>query len=241
MYSEVGPGLRRACAAVHARRFARMRPARSVAALIAAAALAGGCAAPAGSATCPADLPEMVGLHTLDPAPAIEVRYATEENFTGAPLPGYEEPVALLRPDAAAALQRVAARLAADGLGLKVWDAYRPRRASVAMVDWARRSGNLWVIEEGYVAPESGHNLGATIDLTLVTLEDGRELEMGTDYDDFVEAAHTANASGAVRENRRRLVSAMRAEGWENYPLEWWHFSFPTRAPPLDVPLGCYR
>lgn len=209
--------------------------------VLGAVLLGGGCAAPAGSAACPADLPEMVGLHTLDPLPVVDVRYATENNFTGAPLPGYETPVALLRPDAAAALERVAARLAEEGLGLKVWDAYRPRRASVAMVEWARRSGNLWVIEEGYVAPESGHNLGATIDLTLVRLEDGAELDMGTGYDEFVEAAHTANASGEVLRNRRRLVDAMEAEGWENYALEWWHFSFPTRAPPLDVPLGCYR
>lgn len=192
------------------------------------------------AAGCPAALPELVALRTLDPAPRLEVRYATERNFTGAPLPGYERAIALLRPAAAAALERVAARLSAEGLGLKVWDAYRPARASRAMVEWAERTGNEWVIEEGYVAPESGHNLGSTVDLTLVRLESGDELEMGTAYDEFTEAAHTGNASGEVLENRMELVRAMEAEGWENYPLEWWHFSYPAEADPLDIPLACY-
>lgn len=182
----------------------------------------------------------MVDLGSIDPAPVLEVRYATPNNFTGAPLPGYEVARALLRPQAAAALDRVADRLAEQALGLKIWDAYRPARASRAMVDWARRTGNEWVIEQGYVAPESGHNRGATIDLTLVRLDTGEELDMGTAYDEFTEEAHTANASGAVLENRLRLLRAMQAEGWENYPLEWWHFSYPAEDPPLDVPLSCY-
>lgn len=189
---------------------------------------------------CPRTLPHLINLETLNPAPITEVRYATAENFTGAPLPGYEEPVALLRPDAARALERVAARLRAQGLGLKVWDAYRPARASRAMVQWARRTSNDWVVEEGYVAPESGHNRGNTVDLTLVSLESGAELDMGTGYDEFTPEAHTAASSGEVLANRMTLVREMEAEGWENYPLEWWHFSFPSTAQPLDVPLTCW-
>jgi D-alanyl-D-alanine dipeptidase len=182
----------------------------------------------------------MVDLRTLEPAPAIDVRYATQDNFTGRRLPGYEEARALLRPDAAAALERVAARLAEEGFGLKVWDAYRPERASRAMVDWARRTRQEWVIEQGYVAPESGHNRGATIDLTLVRLDTGRELQMGTAYDTFTEDAHTARASGEILANRMRLVRAMEAEGWANYPLEWWHFSRASTAAPMDIPLACF-
>lgn len=182
----------------------------------------------------------MVDLRTLDPAPVIDVRYATDDNFTDDALPGYEEARALLRPDAAATLARVATRLREEGLGLKVWDAYRPERASRAMVDWARRTGREWVIEQGYVAPESGHNRGATIDLTLVRLDTGRELDMGTAYDTFTEDAHTARATGEVLANRMRLVRAMAAEGWENYPLEWWHFSRASTAAPMDIPLACF-
>lgn len=206
-----------------------------------AATLVGACAStPVAGPDCPASVAPLVDLRTIDPPPRLEIRYATADNFTGAPLPGYEVPRALLRPEAATALERVAERLAREGFGLKVWDAYRPRRASRAMVEWAERTGNRWVIEEGYVAPESGHNRGATIDLTLVRLGTGEEVEMGTAYDEFTEAAHTAHASGAVLENRMQLVRAMEAEGWENYPLEWWHFSLPAEFAPLDVPLACF-
>jgi D-alanyl-D-alanine dipeptidase len=213
--------------------------------LIAALALLGACAPPPRTpalsrveCTAPADA--LTGVRALDPSIRAEIRYATRRNFTGAPLPGYEQPRALLRPDAAAALARVQARLRAEGLGLKVWDAYRPVRATLAMVEWAERTGNEWVLEQGYVARRSGHNRGGTVDLTLVRLRDGRELPMGTAYDEFIEAAHTANATGEVRANRDRLVRAMQAEGFTNYDKEWWHFSFRGEYEPLDVPLGCF-
>lgn len=190
---------------------------------------------------CPAALPALVDLRTLDPAPAVDVRYATPDNFTGRRLPGYETPRALLRADAAASLRRIQEALRRDGYGLLVWDAYRPVRATLAMVEWAERTGNEWVLEQGYVARQSGHNRGNTIDLTLVDLQTGRPLEMGTAYDHFSEASHTANAEGRVLANRLRLVEAMAAEGWRNYDREWWHFIYPGDAAPLDVPLGCFR
>lgn len=182
----------------------------------------------------------MVDLAAADPTLRTEIRYATANNFTGAPLPGYETPRALLRPAAAEALLRVHRALRPAGLGLKVFDGYRPVRATLAMVDWAERTGNGWVVEQGYVARQSGHNRGATVDLTLVRLDTGAELEMGTAYDTFSEAAHTANGSGVVRENRDRLVRAMAAEGFVNYDKEWWHFRLPGEHPPLDLPLGCF-
>lgn len=182
----------------------------------------------------------LVDVRSADPSIRIDVRYATDDNFTGAVLPGYERPVALLRPPAARALGRVQERLRPRGLGLLVYDAYRPVRATLGMVEWAERTGNEWVLEQGYVARESGHNRGHTIDLTLVRLSDGRPLEMGTGYDEFVEAAHTANATGDVAANRRILVEAMEAEGWINYEKEWWHFRLPMDADPLDVPLRCF-
>jgi zinc D-Ala-D-Ala dipeptidase len=90
------------------------------------------------------------------------------------------------------------------------------------------------------VARRSGHNLGNTVDLTLVRLDTGEELPMGTAYDEFTEAAHTANASGAVAANRALLVRAMEEAGWRNYAKEWWHFSLPGEHEPLDVPTGCF-
>lgn len=218
---------------------------RKTPALLAFLALAA-CAPPApgpvpAPADCPAAPPLLVDVASLDPAPRVEVRYATPRNFTGAPLPGYESPAALLVPAAAASLGRVEEALRRRGYGLLVWDAYRPVRATLAMVEWAERTGNLWVLDQGYVARRSGHNRANTIDLTVVDLRTGEPLDMGTPYDQFDERAHTANAEGAVRRNRELLVRAMEAEGWRNYEKEWWHFSFPGEFEALDVPLGCFR
>lgn len=188
----------------------------------------------------PAAAGTLVDVRSAEPTIRTEVRYATPDNFTGAPLPGYEAPRALLRPEAAAALARVQRRLTGEGLGLKVFDAYRPVRATLAMVDWAERTGREWVLEQGYVARRSGHNRGGTVDLTLVRLDTGAELEMGTPYDTFSEAAHTANAAGEVLENRMRLLRAMEAEGFRNYEKEWWHFSHAGEWEPLDLPLRCF-
>jgi zinc D-Ala-D-Ala dipeptidase len=183
----------------------------------------------------------LIPVRSVDRTIRTDVRYATRQNFTGERLPGYEVPVALLRPEPARALARVQARLRQEGLGLKVWDAYRPVRATLAMVSWAERTGNQWVLDQGYVARESGHNRGNTVDLTVVNLRTGRELDMGTRFDDFSAAAHTANAEGEVRENRQRLLRAMEAEGFVNYDQEWWHFRDRATYAPMDVPLWCFR
>ncbi|MBW3571392.1 MAG: M15 family metallopeptidase [Gemmatimonadetes bacterium] len=204
-------------------------------------------AAPARTGVRPAagecDIPPgtLVNVQSVEPTIRTDVRYATANNFTGAVLPGYERPLAMLRPEAARALARVHQSLRPRGLGLKVFDGYRPVRATLGMVEWAERTGNQWVLQQGYVARRSGHNRGGTVDLTLVRLSDGGELDMGTPYDTFSEAAHTANATGRVAANRRILVDAMAAEGFSNYHKEWWHFSLAGTYPPLDVPLRCFR
>jgi len=178
----------------------------------------------------------LVDVRTLDSTISVEARYATTNNFTGAILPGYEANRALLRREAAAALARVQARLRREGLGLRIYDAYRPVRATLAMVDWAERSGNSWVLEQGYVARRSRHNQGVAVDLTLVDLASGRPLEMGTPFDTFAAAAHTANATGVARDNRQRLKHAMEAEGFTNYDQEWWHYIHAVEgAVPFDL------
>lgn len=180
----------------------------------------------------------LVDVRSLDATIAVEARYAGPDNFTGAPLPGYDAPRALLRREAAEALARVQARLRTGGLGLKVWDAYRPVRATRAMVQWAERTGQAHLVAEGYIASRSRHNQGVAVDLTLVDLVTGTELPMGTPFDTFAAAAHTANATGRVRTYRQILVRAMEAEGFRNYEQEWWHFSFPLEAAvPFDLPV----
>jgi D-alanyl-D-alanine dipeptidase len=167
----------------------------------------------------------------LEPTIVVEMRYATSNNFTGAPLPGYLANRAYLRREAAASLARVQRDLRTRGLGLKIFDAYRPVRATLAMVDWTGRANRPDLLKDGYIASRSRHNLGLAIDLTLIELATGRELEMGTPFDTFTAAAHTANASGTAATNRQALKSAMERQGFVNYDQEWWHFSFNVSNP----------
>ena len=177
----------------------------------------------------------LVDVRSLNSTISVEARYATSNNFTGAVLPGYEANRALLRREAAAALARVQARLRREGLGLRIYDGYRPVRATMAMADWAERTGKTWVLDQGYVARRSRHNQGAAVDLTLVDLASGVPLEMGTPFDTFAATAHTANASGIARTNRERLKHAMEAERFTNYDQEWWHYIYPVPDPaPFD-------
>ena len=173
----------------------------------------------------------LVDLHALDSTIVIEARYATTNNFTGAPIPGYEANRALLRREAASALQRVERALVRDGLALKVFDGYRPVRATLGMVAWTERTGRQDLLRDGYIASRSRHNLGLAIDLTLVERATGGELEMGTPFDTFSEAAHTANATGTAANNRARLKAAMEAEGFINYDQEWWHYTYQVPHP----------
>jgi zinc D-Ala-D-Ala dipeptidase len=181
----------------------------------------------------------LLSVKRFAPDIVLDMRYATDNNFTGRRLPGYCEQRALLLRRPARALARVHERLERDGYGLKVYDAYRPARATRAMVRWARRTGNEHLLD-GYIARRSRHNLGAAVDVTLIRLSTGRELDMGTEYDSFSTRSHTTNARGAVLRRRLRLRGAMAAAGWANYHREWWHYDFPAPgARRLDVTIGC--
>ena len=173
----------------------------------------------------------LADIRSLDSTIVVDMRYATPNNFTGAPLPGYSANRAYLRREAAAALARAQRALAREGLGIKVFDAYRPVRATLAMVEWTKRVSRPDLLRDGYIATRSRHNLGLAIDLTLIDLASGRELEMGTPFDTFSAAAHTANASGETAANRQKLKAAMEREGFVNYEQEWWHFSFNVPNP----------
>jgi len=182
----------------------------------------------------------LVDVRAVDSTIRVDVRYATANNFTGAPLPGYDAARILLRREAAEALGRVQRRLRTGDLGLRVFDGYRPVRATLAMVDWAERTGRQALLDSGYIARRSRHNMGVAVDLTLVDLVTGTEVPMGTPFDTFSEAAHTANAAGEVLENRMKLKRAMEAEGFQNYDKEWWHYRLPVQDIPLDAPLSCF-
>ncbi len=177
------------------------------------------------------------------PGIRLDIRYHTADNFTEAPLPGYGAPGAWLARAPADALAKVQADLEAKGLGLLVYDAYRPLRGTLAMVAWAKRTDQVHLLDNGYIARRSGHNRGNTIDLTIVDLESGRPLDMGTPWDTLNERSHTTKATGKALENRLLLRRTMHAHGWKNYFREWWHYSFAMEGPlpHRDVPYACFE
>jgi len=181
---------------------------------------------------------KLVDLAIAVPGARFELRYATANNFTGAVLPGYGAARPLLRREAAVQLAQVEKDLEARGLALKVWDGYRPVRGTLGMVAWCERNHRVDLLDHGYIARRSRHNQGVAIDLTVIDLKTGVELDMGTPFDEFTEKAHTANAAGLQAVNRAILGDAMRRAGFVNYVDEWWHFSFDLADPmPFDLPL----
>ncbi len=149
----------------------------------------------------------------------LDIRYATKNNFTGHKL--YAEGRCFLRDETAAKLIAANEELKAAGLGLKVFDCYRPLSVQ-------RRMWSI-VPDERYVAdPQKGsrHNRGAAVDVSLVNLDDGRELWMPTPYDEFTERAHRNYAVLPVEPavNRQRLQDVMTRNGFIGLATEWWHF-----------------
>lgn len=179
---------------------------------------------------------DFVDLRQLDGL-RLAMGYARADNFTGAPLPGYAPSVAWLHRAAVEPLARVLSDLAPRGLTLLIFDAYRPVRATEAMVAWCEAHGREDLLN-GYVGRTSRHNRGVAVDLGLAHLRSGRPLPMGSEWDDFSRASWTANAWGPARANRRALTEAMERRGFCGYRKEWWHFELPVDPlpEPLDLP-----
>ncbi|MBI2213037.1 MAG: M15 family metallopeptidase [Acidobacteria bacterium] len=164
---------------------------------------------------------KLVELTTAVPGIALDIRYATENNFMKRAL--YTEPAAFLRAPAARALAAVQDELRGQGLGLKVYDAYRPYSVTKAMWESIRNAD--------YVAdPAKGsrHNRGCAVDVTLIRLSDGMELPMPTPYDDFTPRARHdfAGLPAEVIANRRLLRESMERHGFVAFESEWWHYDF---------------
>jgi D-alanyl-D-alanine dipeptidase len=180
--------------------------------------------------------PELVDLRVAVPGLRLAIGYASADNFTGAPLPGYDAPGAWGHPALASALRAVDAALAPEGLGLLVFDAYRPKRATAAMVAWARARRRTDLLRDGYIAERSQHNRGLAIDLTLVERDTGTPLDMGGAWDAFLPSSAAFAATGAALAHRKRLRAAMLEQRFVPHDGEWWHFSLPhAHAPVLDV------
>ncbi|MFU2209087.1 M15 family metallopeptidase [Solidesulfovibrio sp. C21] len=199
--------------------------------------------APAARAAGPAT-PEAAGLvdiTTVAPDIRLDMRYATPDNFTHVAV--YPAARCFLRKDVAKRLARVQANLEKEGLGLKVFDCYRP--FSIQQKFWALVPNEDWVArpveKNGKPVSGSKHNRGAAVDLTLVDAS-GKALPMPSGFDDFTEKARRNYTGGdpAARANAKRLEAAMAKEGFEPLPSEWWHFDGPgwKGYELLDVPIN---
>jgi D-alanyl-D-alanine dipeptidase len=168
------------------------------------------------------------------PGIVLDVRYATANNFMKRPL--YPVARVFVREPVAAALAAVERDLAPEGLGLKVFDGYRPYRVTEVM--WEPYKNPDFVADP---AKGSRHNRGAAVDLTLIDLRSGAELEMPTPYDDFTSHARQDfnELPAGVIANRAKLRDVMVRHGFEPLPSEWWHFDFKgwERFPLMNVGL----
>ena len=170
---------------------------------------------------------QLVELRSVIPGLVYDLRYATPHNFTGQPLYPRSTRVCYLRWSAARSLQQVAQKLAAQGMGLKIYDGYRPY--SVTVKFWELIKDERYV---AHPAKGSGHNRGTAVDLTLIDLHTGKELDMGTGYDDFSEKAHHSytQLSKEVMDNRKLLRTLMTEAGFVIFETEWWHYSLPNAS-----------
>lgn len=175
--------------------------------------------------------PELVELTDLNPSLKLDIRYASDNNFMGAVF--YEEARAFLQRPAAVALIQVESDLNEMGLGLVVYDAYRPWHVTKMFWDATPAEAKHFVAD-----PSSGsiHNRGAAVDVGLIDLQTGEVLPMPSSYDEFTARAYPDYPGGTARSRyyREILRDAMEARGFSVYRYEWWHFNFENwRAYPV--------
>lgn len=182
---------------------------------------------------------EMCYLDEVAPLVKVDLKYCGSDNFVGRPIAGYTTGHrAILRKDTALALKRASEALAEEGLGLLVWDAYRPARAMKDFYAWSETADDKTkaefypnitkreIYEHRYIGKISEHSWGVAVDLTLFDLKTGKELDMGGRHDLLDESSATRSPliTAQQRANRLKLRDAMAAAGLRNYSKEWWHY-----------------
>ena len=169
-----------------------------------------------------------------------EIRYYSTYNFIGDRIDCYEEPCAILTTEAARALKSVSNEMNVQGYRLKIFDAYRPAGAVRHFVMWGIEDLDLRMkpffypdlekqelFVKGYIAKQSSHSRGSTIDLTLLDMRTGKEVDMGGPFDFFGELSHPdyRGITDEQYENRMFLQRVMARSGFRPYDCEWWHFT----------------
>ena len=176
-----------------------------------------------------------------------EIRYFSTYNFIGDRIDGYEEPCALLTIEAARALKAVSNEMLVQGCRLKVFDAYRPACAVRHFVLWGIEDQDVRMkpyfypdlekqalFAEGYIAKLSSHSRGSTVDLTLLDMKTGKEVDMGSPFDLFSPVSHPdyRGITEEQYENRMNLQRVMVRNGFKPIDCEWWHFTLEREPYP---------
>ena len=187
----------------------------------------------------PMDASGFALLTDVVPSAILEMRYYSTYNFIGDRIDGYEEPIALLTKEAARALKSASNELNVQGYRLKIFDAYRPATAVKHFMFWGIEEQDLRmkeffypnidkeeVFERGYVAKQSSHSRGSAVDLTLLDMKIGMEVDMGGPFDLFDERSHPGypGLTPEQEEKRALLSQAMFRNGFVGLDNEWWHF-----------------
>ena len=181
-----------------------------------------------------------VVLEEVIPEAIYDIRYYTEYNFVGTRIDSYEAPVAYLTKEAAIALKNASDDLKEQGYLIKIFDTYRPQTAVNHFKRWSRDfhatemkqyfypdMDKSELFASGYISERSSHSRGAAVDLTIVDIKSGKELDMGSPFDFFGEISHSANTKGLTEEqlrNRSILRKAMEDNGFKTIFTEWWHY-----------------
>lgn len=183
---------------------------------------------------------EFVYLTDYIPHIAVDLKYYTPHNFVGRPIDGYKSNKVILTKTATIAVQKVEEELNKEGLGLKVFDAYRPQTAVNHFKRWAKDINDTLMRQEfyprvdkrdlfkkGFIASKSGHSRGSTIDLTIINLKTKQELDMGVAFDFFgEESGHGyTKLTTTQKQNRIKLKKIMEKYGFRAYSKEWWHYT----------------
>tara|TARA_B100001175_G_scaffold43043_1_gene32345 strand:+ start:241 stop:924 length:684 start_codon:yes stop_codon:yes gene_type:complete len=185
------------------------------------------------------------------PELVVELRYASKNNFMGREIKGYHIGQKIVGTYyLAKALKKVQIKLKKEGLGLKLFDAYRPQQAVDDFFLWSKNSSDTIAKQKyyphipkdslfnyGYIASKSGHSRGSTIDLTLIYLfgeKRGQELDMGGNWDYFGKNSnYNFNLlSKKQKNNRKKLRNTMILNGFFPYEKEWWHFTLKNEPFP---------
>ncbi len=193
------------------------------------------------------DASDFVLLAEAVPDAILEIRYYSTYNFVGDRIDGYEQPVALLTREAAAALKAASDELVEMGYRLKIYDAYRPQKAVTHFMNWALDASDTRMkayfypeLEKdvlfplGYIAAHSGHSRGSTVDLTLFDMTTEKEVDMGGTFDYFGELSHPdyTGITETQYANRMILREVMIRHGFRPLPEEWWHFTLDNEPYP---------